>query len=102
VALTTNPDIAPRLKKESSYTSSPHLDLNGLLPGKIFDIVTKREVTTNMLLDNEKNIVTGAVGLSVQFVLSYSACGALHFSIAVRTHILLYCYPDSAHNSRQS
>jgi hypothetical protein len=75
---TTHPDIAPRLKKEWSCTSSSHLDLHGLLQSEIFDTVTKREVTLNMLLNNEKNTVTGAIGVLVQYVLSYTVCGALH------------------------
>ena len=29
--LTTHPHLAPRLKKEQSYTSTPHLGLRGLL-----------------------------------------------------------------------
>ena len=31
VALTTHPHLAPRLKKEQSYTSTPPLGLRGLL-----------------------------------------------------------------------
>ena len=50
MALTIHPDIVLRLKKESSYTSAPHLDLHGLLQGQIFDIITKQDVTLNVLV----------------------------------------------------
>jgi hypothetical protein len=36
VALTPHPHLAPRLKKEYSYTSTPFLDLRGLLYGEIY------------------------------------------------------------------
>jgi hypothetical protein len=35
-ALTTHPHIAPRLKKEKSYTSTPPLGLHGLLKGALY------------------------------------------------------------------
>jgi hypothetical protein len=37
VAFTTHPHLAPRLKKEYSYTS-PHRDLHGLLQGELYFI----------------------------------------------------------------
>jgi hypothetical protein len=33
--LTTHPHLALRLKKEYSYTYTPHLDLRGLLQGEL-------------------------------------------------------------------
>ena len=36
VALTTHPHLAPRLKKEHSYTSTPLLGLGGMLQGELF------------------------------------------------------------------
>ena len=35
-ALTTHPHPAPRLRKESSYTSAPPLGLRGLLQGELY------------------------------------------------------------------
>jgi hypothetical protein len=36
VALTTHPNLVPRLKKEYSYTSTPPLRLHGLLQGDLY------------------------------------------------------------------
>jgi len=36
VTLTTHPHLAPRLKKEKSYTSTPPLDLRGLFYGRLY------------------------------------------------------------------
>jgi hypothetical protein len=38
MTLTTNPHLAPMLKKEYSYTSSPPLDLRGMLRGELLYI----------------------------------------------------------------
>jgi hypothetical protein len=36
MTLTTHPHLAPGLKKESSYTSTPHLGLHGLFYGELY------------------------------------------------------------------
>jgi hypothetical protein len=36
VTLTTHPHLAPRLKKEQSYTSTPPLGFCGLLQGELY------------------------------------------------------------------
>jgi hypothetical protein len=38
VVLTTNPQLAPTLKKEQSYTSTPPLDIRGLFEGELYCI----------------------------------------------------------------
>ena len=37
MAFTTHPNIAPRLKKEYSYTSTPHMGFRGLFYGVLYD-----------------------------------------------------------------
>jgi hypothetical protein len=52
VALNTHSHLAPRLKKEYSYTSTPALDLHGLLYGELrsfLDIFHKTELIFDFL-----------------------------------------------------
>jgi len=41
VALTTHPNLAPRLKKQYSYTSTPTLGFHGLFWGEIYAVFIK-------------------------------------------------------------
>ena len=55
MTLTIHPHLAPRLKKEYSYTSTPNLDLCGLLQGELYlylylHMLSSCEATTTKVL----------------------------------------------------
>jgi hypothetical protein len=51
VALTTLPHLAPRLKKEYSYTSTPPLGLRGLFQGDLYYVYSKGRLTLTIFVD---------------------------------------------------
>jgi len=69
-ALTTHPYLAPRLKKEYSYISTPPLDLRGLFEGKIhFTSIRQRY--------QEMRVNVGRASLCIPFQMKPTSCTLL-------------------------